>query len=217
MPEAKPSVLADMHEGLHFVWGWPGMMMVVAIATLINLLLNPAFSLLPILVTDHFGGGALELAWLDSAWGIGVVLGGLTLSVWGGFRRRIVTGMLSVALMGIGTTVIGLTPATAFMLAVGAMFFGGFMNPIANGSLFATLQVTVPPEMQGRVFTLVLSGATAMSPLGLAIAGPVVDALGVQIWFLTCGIATVIMGAGSFFIPAIIHIEDKAAQVEEIP
>jgi DHA3 family macrolide efflux protein-like MFS transporter len=217
MPEAKPSVLADMREGLRFVWGWPGMMMVVAIATLINLLLNPAFSLLPILVTDHFGGGALELAWLDSAWGIGVVLGGLTLSVWGGFRRRIVTGMLSVALMGIGTTVIGLTPATAFMVAVGAMFFDGFMNPIANGSLMATLQAIVPPQMQGRVFTLVASGAAAMSPLGLAIAGPVADALGVQIWFLIGGIATVIMGAGSFFVPTIMRIEDQAAQMEEVP
>jgi DHA3 family macrolide efflux protein-like MFS transporter len=214
-PEAKPSVLADMREGLRFVWGWPGMMMVVTIATLINLLLNPAFSLLPILVTDHFGGGALELAWLDSVWGIGVVLGGLTLSVWGGFRRRIVTGMLSVALMGISTTVIGLTPATAFTLAVGAMFFDGFMNPIANGSLQAALQAIVPPHMQGRVFTLVASGAAAMSPLGLAIAGPVADALGVQIWFLIGGTATVIMGVGSFFVPAIMQIEDQPAEIEE--
>jgi len=193
------------------------MMMIIALAMLINLLINPGFSLMPIMVTEHFGGGALELAWLESAWAIGVVLGGITLGVWGGFNRRIVTGMLAVTLLGVGVTVLGLTPATAFMLAVGAMFFGGFTNPIANGSLFATLQVTVPPEMQGRVFTLVLSGATAMSPLGLAIAGPVADALGVQIWFLTGGIATVIMGAGSFFIPAIMHIEDKAAEVEEIP
>ena len=210
-------MLADLREGLRFVWGWPGMMMIIALAMLINLLINPGFSLMPIMVTEHFAGLALELAWLESAWGIGVVLGGITLGVWGGFNRRIVTGMLAVTLLGVGVTVLGLTPATAFMLAVGAKFFGGFMNPIANGSLFPTLQVTVPPEMQGRVFTLVLSGATAMSPLGLAIAGPVADALGVQIWFLTGGIATVIMGAGSFFIPAITHIEDKAAEVKEIP
>ncbi len=210
-------MLADLREGLRFVWGWPGMMMIIALAMLINLLINPGFSLMPIMVTEHFGGGALELAWLQSAWGIGMVLGGITLGVWGGFNRRIVTAMLAVTLLAVGVTVLGLTPATAFMLAVGAMFFGGFMNPIANGSLFATLQVTVPPEMQGRVFTLVLGGATAMSPLGLAIAGPVADALGVQIWFLIGGIATVIMGAGSFFIPAIMHIEDKAAEVKEIP
>ena len=215
--ETRPSVLADMREGLRFVWGWPGMTMIIAIATLINLLLNPAFSLLPILVTDHFGGGALELAWLQSDWGIGVVLGGITLSVWGGFRRRIATAMLSVALMGIGTTVIGLTPATAFTLAVGAIFLDGFMNPIANGSLMAALQSIVPPQMQGRVFTLVASGAAAMSPLGLAIAGPVADALGVQIWFLIGGIATILMGTGSFFVPAIMRVEDQPAEIEEGP
>ena len=216
-PEERLSVLADMREGLRFVWGWPGMMMIMVVATLINLLINPGFALLPIMVTDHFGGGALELAGLQSAWGIGLVLGGITLGVWGGFKRRIVTGLLALTLMGVGVTVLGLTPATAFTLALGAMFFGGFMNPIANGSLFATLQATVPPEMQGRVFTLAMSGSAAMSPLGLAIAGPVADALGVQIWFLIGGLATVIMGVGSFFIPSIMQIEDKAGEVEAGP
>ncbi len=216
-PAEKPSVLADMREGLRFVWNWPGMMMILVIATLINLLINPGFALLPIMVTDHFGGGALELAWLESAWGIGMILGGITLGVWGGFKRRIVTGLLALTLMGVGVTVLGLTPATAFTLALGAMFFGGFMNPIANGSLFATLQATVPPEMQGRVFTLAMSGSAAMSPLGLVIAGPVADALGVQIWFLIGGIATVIMGVGSFFVPSIMRIEDKAAELEAMP
>jgi len=91
------------------------------------------------------------------------------------------------------------------------------MNPIANGSLFATLQVTVPPEMQGRVFTLAMSGSAAMSPLGLAIAGPVADAMGVQIWFPIGGIATVIMGVGCFFIPAIMQIEDRAGELEAGP
>jgi DHA3 family macrolide efflux protein-like MFS transporter len=208
----KPSVLADMRDGLRFVWNWPGMMMILVIATLINLLVNPAFSLLPIMVTGHFKGGALQLAWLESAWGVGVVLGGIALSVWGGFKRRIVTGMLALTIMGIGITLLGLTPATAFLLAVGAMFLGGLMNPIANGSLFAALQATVPPEMQGRVFTLVLSGASAMSPLGLAIAGPVADALGVQIWFLIGGAATIAMGAGAFFVPAIMRLEEQVAQ-----
>ena len=67
------------------------------------------------------------------------------------------------------------------------------------------------------VFTLAMSGSAAMSPLGLVIAGPVADALGVQIWFLIGGLATVIMGVGSFFVPAIMRIEDKAAEVEAMP
>jgi DHA3 family macrolide efflux protein-like MFS transporter len=209
--QGQTSVVADLREGLRFVWGWPGLRMIVAMATLINLLVNPGFSLLPIMVTDHFGGGALQLAWLQSAWGIGMVSGGLALGVWGGFKRRVATGLFALALQGFGIMAVGLAPASALILALGALFFAGFMNPIVNGSLFAVLQAVVPPDMQGRVFTLALSGSAAMSPLGMAIAGPVADALGVQVWFWIGGIATLVMGAGAFFVPAIMRIEDKVS------
>lgn len=209
---AKSSVLTDLGAGLRFVWSWSGMMIILAVATLLNMLVTPAFSLLPIMVTGHFGGDAPELAWMQSAWGIGMVVGGITLGVWGGFKRRIVTAVLAVTLMGVGITAVGLIPTDGFMLAVGALFAAGFMNPIANGSFMAVMQATIPPEMQGRVFTLMMSGSTAMSPLGLAVAGPIADALSVQAWFLVGGIATVVIGAGCFFIPAIMNIEDKVVQ-----
>jgi DHA3 family macrolide efflux protein-like MFS transporter len=38
------------------VWAWPGLVLILLMATLINLVLNPAFALLPILVTKYFGG-----------------------------------------------------------------------------------------------------------------------------------------------------------------
>jgi len=46
------------------------------------------------------------------------------------------------------------------------------------------MQATVAPEMQGRVFSLIQAGATAMTPIGLLIGGPVADRFGVQSWFL---------------------------------
>jgi len=219
-PEAtagQPSVLADLREGLRFVWGWPGLTMMLVIATLSNLMANPAFAIAPLLVTEHFGGGALELSWLQSAFGIGLVAGGSTLSVWGGFRRRVVTSYLAQVLSGVGFVVIGLAPANAFPLAVGTTFLVGFLNSIINGSSMALLQAIVPPEMQGRVFTLMMSATGVTTPLGLAIAGPVGDALGVQPWFLMAGIVTTAMGVGAFFVPAIMHLEDshKAQAVVE--
>lgn len=210
--KGQPSVLADLRAALRYVWGWKGGLFLLIGAMLINLLVVPAFSLVPILAINHFRGGAFEFAWLQSAMGIGTVLGGLTLGVWGGFKRRIVTGMLALMLTGVSVTVVGLTPATVFLLAVGAMFFAGFMLPIVNGSLFAILQVTIPPEMQGRVFTLMMSGSAAMTPLGLAIAGPVADSLGVQVWFLIGGIAMIAVGTISFFTPTIMRIEEKTAE-----
>jgi DHA3 family macrolide efflux protein-like MFS transporter len=44
--------------------------------------LNPAYSLTPLVVTAHFGGGAMELGWMNSALGIGTVVGGVVLSAW---------------------------------------------------------------------------------------------------------------------------------------
>jgi len=208
--EGQPSVLADIKEGLRLVWGWPGLMIIMGVATLLNLLAAPALTLVPIMVTEHFGGGAVQFASMESAWGIGMVLGGLALGVWGGFKRRIVTAMVALALQGIGLSIIAVTPPAAFLLAVAAIFFTGLMNPIINGSLHATVQATVPPEMQGRVFTLLLSGASAMMPLGLLIAGPVADTLGVQFWFLVSGLVTIATGVAGFFIPAVMELEERA-------
>jgi DHA3 family macrolide efflux protein-like MFS transporter len=207
---SQPSMVADLREALRFLRTWPGILMIIVMSVLINLLIFPALSLQPLLVTEHFGGDALQLAALQSAFGIGMVAGGVTLSAWGGFKRRALTGLLALALSGVGLAVIGLAPANAFPLAVGAMFFAWFMQPIANGVLFAVLQIIVPAEMQGRVFTLLQSAAGAMIPLGLVIAGPLADVLGVQIWFLIAGVATVVMGIGALFVPAITRLDDVA-------
>jgi DHA3 family macrolide efflux protein-like MFS transporter len=210
--DAPPtSVAADLREGLRFLRGWPGLLMVMGIAMLVNLMAHPAMSLQPLLITDHFGGRATELAWLQSAFGIGFVAGGVTLGVWGGFKRKAVTALLALVFNGAGFALVGLTPAGAFPLAVAAMFLAGFMNPIVNGPMFALLQAIVPPDKQGRVFTVVLSAAGLMVPLGLAIAGPLADALGVRFWFVLAGVVMAAAGAGAFFVPAIARIEDGAA------
>ncbi len=130
-------------------------------ASLINFMLNPAAALLPILVTKHFGGGVLHLASVDSTFGIGIVIGGVALGVWGGFRRRVFTALMGLLGVGLGFLLIGLAPANAFWLAVVSTFLAAFMLPITNGPLMAVMQAVVAPDMQGRVFTLMGSVSTA--------------------------------------------------------
>jgi MFS transporter, DHA3 family, macrolide efflux protein len=209
-PEAngKSSYWQDFKAGFKYVWGWPGLMMIGVMATVINFLLTPAFSLLPILVTKHYNGQAIQLATLESFMGIGFIIGGLILSAWGGFKRRVMTTLLGLLATGAGCLVMGLLPSTAFTLAVATMLFLGIVNPIVNGPLMAAVQAAVAPEMQGRVFTLIGTMAAAMSPIGLMIAGPISDKLGVQTWFIIGGVVTIVMGIGSLFIPAIMHFED---------
>ncbi|HEY3342691.1 MAG TPA: MFS transporter, partial [Anaerolineae bacterium] len=101
---------SDMRAGLRYVLNWPGLLIVCLMATIINFLVTPAFSLLPILVTKHFGGGVMQLGMLNSAEGVGLIAGGLLLSVWGGFRRRVYTSMSGLIAMGIGIVALGLAP-----------------------------------------------------------------------------------------------------------
>ena len=205
---ARPSVLADVAEGLRLVWAWPGLMLVITGGAIIHLLLIPASALTPLIVTNHFGGGAAEFALLDASWGVGMVGGGLILGVWGGFRRRIVTALSAMALMGVGNAGVGLAPAQAIQLAVAGMFLFGLTLPMLNGSLTAILQATVPPATQGRVLTLLNSLSSLMIPVGLAAAGPVADALSPQFWYVAGGLSTTAMAVAGFFVPALMRLEE---------
>ena len=207
--KGKPSLWSDVRQGLRYVWGWPGLLAIMTMATILNFVINPAFSLMPLLVTDHFKGGALQLGWLESGWGAGLVVGGLLLSAWGGFRRRVYTSLTGLVVQGVGIMLLGLAPANALWLAVAGMFLAGAMNALVNGPLFAVLQGSVAPEMQGRVFTVVMSMSAAAWPLSLAVAGPIADLVGVRPWYVVGGAVSVIMGLGAFFVPVIVNVEQN--------
>jgi DHA3 family macrolide efflux protein-like MFS transporter len=202
------TVMQDVRAGLRYIWDWTGLRAVLILATILNLLLTPAFSLLPILVTRHFVGGPFQLASMEAAMGIGMIAGGVLLSIWGGFKRRILTTIMGAAGLGIGAFMVGLAPAYLFPLALAGMCVMGAMSSIANGSLFAIVQSIVAPEMQGRVFTVMGSISMSLSPIGLAIAGPLSDRLGVQTWYITGAITCLLIMVVCVITPAIMKLEE---------
>lgn len=204
----KSSLWADMREGARYLFAWRGMMALLVLALLIKVALTPAFSLLPILATQHFGGDATTLAGMESTFGIGLILGGLGLGMWGGFKRRILTTMLGILVLGVCMTLLGLLPGTALVLAIAALFVMGMAVALTDGPLFAVLQGTVAPEMQGRVFMLFGSLIALSSPVGLIIAGPVTDAIGVQVWYIVGGVGCVIGAIAGWLLPSIRNLED---------
>jgi DHA3 family macrolide efflux protein-like MFS transporter len=207
-----PSLWADMREGLHFMFSWRALLVLSLIGVMINMLGRAAASLTPILITKHFQGGALQLGWWQSAAGVGTVLGGVILGTWGGFRRRVVTQMVALLLDGAAIIFIGLSPRDAFVPAVAVIVLVGLLESVAIGVGGAMFQVLVPPAVQGRVFALVMSVSQALAPPGLLVAGPVADALGVQVWYVLTGAMILAMGAAGLLIPEVAHIEDRAHQ-----
>jgi DHA3 family macrolide efflux protein-like MFS transporter len=206
-----PSFTAELRAGLRYVLAWPGLLIILGMALVINFLLTPGASLLPLLVAEHFRGGALQLATLNAVFGGGVIAGGVLLGVWGGFRRRVYTSLLGLMGLGLSFILLGFTPASAFWLALVAAGIGAVMQALTNGPMMAILQAAVAPEMQGRVFSLVMAGSAGMAPLGLLIGGPVADRFGVQSWFLVGGLACALMGVLGFFLPAVVNLEAQAA------
>jgi DHA3 family macrolide efflux protein-like MFS transporter len=191
--------------------------MLIVMAMSINLLLSPAMSLLPLLVSEHFGGNEIQLALLNSIMGIGMLVGGLILSVWGGFKRRIFTTYLGLILCGLAILVVGLTPSHLFSLAAGAFAISMLLLPMINGPIHAVTQATVAPEVQGRVFALISAGSMLAMPIGLSIAGPVSDAIGIQAWFIIGAIVMSLAGVIGFLTPAMRDIENQGKTISESP
>ena len=215
--ETRTSVLHDMVEGFRYVLNWRGLFFMLVVLAVMRFFMAPSFSLLPLMVTRHFGGGALELGWISSAHGFGFVAGGVILSVWGGFKRRTVTALVGLIGLGIGSVGFGLVPANAFWFAAGVMLVRTAMLPMLRGSVLAVFQSHVPFEMQARVFSLLVSAVSVMAPLGLLVGGPVADSLGVSALFIISGAGCLLMAVIWALTPSIMHLEDRPHGGRESP
>jgi DHA3 family macrolide efflux protein-like MFS transporter len=181
-------IIRDLRDGFRYLTNWKGLMVLTGIALVFKLALTPAFSLIPLLVNKHLGGDAAQYSLLQVSSGIGIILGGFFLGIWGGFKKKIHTSFSGAVGVGLGILLMGCLPYGKFYWSLAPMFLVGFMIPITDGPLHAILQSCVDNEYQGRVMTLFGSVLNLSGPIGLAAAGPVSDALGIQSWFLAAGL-----------------------------
>ncbi len=215
-PDGKPSLSSEMREGLAFIRGWQGALSVIVLFMIANLLLSPAFSLLPLLVIDHFQGGAGEYAAMEALAGIGMLAGGLFLGVWGGSRRKMATMLASCLALSIGVTALGLVPMDLILAAYAIAAAIGITLALLNGSFMAMLQAKVPFDKQGRVFALISAGVTAMMPAGLLMAGPLADLLGVRAWYLIAGVPMALLTVVFMAMPSVTRIEERVVSERPI-
>jgi DHA3 family macrolide efflux protein-like MFS transporter len=202
------AVLREAGEGLRYIWGWRGLFVIFGTISLIVFFQRPAVSMLPLLVTQHFGLGARQMGWLSGTWQTSAVIGGIVLSIWGGFRRRIVNLLVALVIYAMANLVRGLVPADGFWYVVVASAVGGLAMPLFFASLRAMLQSTVPPEMQGRVFSMQSSITMGMGPLGLVTLGPLADVIGVQPLFVLTAASSLLVALVWLLTPSVRSVED---------
>lgn len=130
------------------------------------------FSLIP---NEAAGGLSREaaLATLWTAMSAGGLAGGLLVSVWGGLKRQRVLGVLvPPVLAGAAQAASGALgqPGLLVPVCVAVSCFG-LMTPIMNAHSQAIWQSQVPPDMQGRVFSVRRLIAQFTAPVSTALAG----------------------------------------------
>jgi MFS transporter, DHA3 family, macrolide efflux protein len=215
-PESKAQNKAtfwqDFAAGFRYIVTWRGLVILLGLVMVINFFYSATEPLTPLLITNHFNGDATQLGWWLSSFAIGTILGGLILGAWGGFKRKIVTAQLGLILTGLSTMVVGIVSADLFWVGLVANSAVGLLLPIINGSFGATLQSSIAPEMQGRVFAFIFSAAMLVSPIALMIAGPFADAFGIQLWFLMAGISCTLMGIFGFFSLEVMRMENQPSE-----
>lgn len=211
------SLFADVKFGFKYMASWPGLLSIVLIACSLNLVLAPASNLMPLLITDFFKKGAKELAWFEAAIGIGSILGGLLLGIWGGFKRKILNILGGIVGMSASLLVLGLVSPNAFFGSIILIALTGLMTAFTNGSLGPLLQTKVPSEMQGRVFTVLSSLSQALMPVGLFISGPIADRFGIQTAYLVGGVLGLIIAAIGFSTKSLMTFERQLPGGELIP
>lgn len=157
------------HDPLLRVW-WPAFALGDAAWTAF-------FVTLPVLVLERFGHHPAIVGWLIASFGIGALIGnmisfryltrrfdGLTI-----FTTFIVIQVIPLWLLWLPV------PAAALSAAI---VVSGIGNGLVNPSLHAISTLRVPPPMRPTVMTTVMTFWALVNPLGLFVAGPVLDAVG---------------------------------------
>lgn len=71
--------------------------------------------------------------------GVGMIIGSGLLGMWGGFSNKVLTSLVGLIGMGIGTLILALAPSSTISLAVGGALLIGFMTPLTMGPFFAVI------------------------------------------------------------------------------
>jgi hypothetical protein len=116
-----------------------------------------------------------ELGAVFSIAGIGVIVGSVSMTVWGGPRRKLAGILVAELVSGLAFVAMGIQPD--LVLVAGGAFAAHVTLPVIGGCGQAIWQAAVPPELQGRVFAIRQALERAMLPLAYVLAGPLADGI----------------------------------------
>ncbi|WP_342563610.1 MFS transporter [Paenibacillus sp. FSL R7-0345] len=198
--QPKPEVVQALSFRQEFILGWRTFVsskqivfITIAMAGF-SVVFMPLAMLFPLMTLEHFGRGGYSASVIEAVFGIGMIIGGVLLSVLSSKWRDSTYMSVSLVIIGLTCLLSGVVGSGAFVVFAVLSFFMGAAAPLFNGPYMAMIQKAYEPETLGRVISLVSSIGMLSSPIGLALAGPVADRYGVQVWFFWSGIVVAVIG-----------------------
>jgi MFS family permease len=137
----------------------------------------------PLVVKSHYGG-ASTYGFVLSAFGAGLVVGGLVTLRWRP-SRPLLASCVCAAPYGLGQWMLAFLVPLPVLLATQALAGAGLAIHIALW--FTVFQQQVPEEARSRVSSYDALGSFVLVPLGTAVAGPLAAAIGVRTTLLVAG------------------------------
>ena len=183
------SVFTDMKIGIEYALSDKLIGKVLTVYGLFIFLCVPAGFLSQLFVSRVYGETYWYLTAVELAGFIGMVAGGLLMSVWGGFKSRVTT--MSAGLMVFGSLAIGMGLSKQFALYLVLMIIYGVAITMVQTATTTLIQEKAEISMQGRVFGLLGAMYSGFLPVGMALFGPMADKIALQWIMIGSGIALI--------------------------
>ncbi|WHZ13732.1 MAG: putative MFS-type transporter [Nitrospira sp.] len=177
--QVSPSIWKELSIGFRFVFKHQSMVLtLVVISSLYNLGVSAFVFILPVYAKEFLQVGPVQLGWLWSALGVGM----LTVSTWLAWKQhcdmqgrlRIVVGGMTVG----GIAVCSLSLLETPLVAAAVVIVIGGSTAVLNPIVWALLQEVTPEPLIGRVLTTFSVGSMAAAMAGMTGFGWVTDAVG---------------------------------------
>jgi MFS family permease len=166
--EGKESFWSEVLFGWRYLISRKGFIRLQIILAGLNFCISVTSPLFTPMILEMAGPDTL--GYMSSIIGVGLLLGTLVMSAWGGPKRHIFGTFAFESLFGLSILLTGVTEW--IVLIVAARFLGMFALPLANGNTQAIWLSKVPQDIQGRVFSARRMISFSIIPLAYLLAGP---------------------------------------------
>ena len=196
----KPSYFSDLKEGMTYIFTHDLVRWVMAIFAIVFLLIVAPSNLSPLMLVRNFGSEVWMLTVLEISFGVGMLIGGILISVFAAKIDRL--GAIVATSILFGLLAIGMGFTTNLIVFFSLFFVIGLIVPAFSTSAFTLLQETVEPERQGRVFGFVGIVMSTAMPVGMAVLGPLADVFPVELLLIITGAVTVAIALIAIALPS---------------